>query len=103
VTLGRWASIVGLAFALYFALQGGEYGVLDLLQLRREEAQEQANVARLQRMVDSLTRAAVAIETDPRTQERVARESFGMLRKGEFLYRLVPEDEKRQPAVRVER
>jgi cell division protein FtsB len=103
VTLGRWASIVGLAFALYFALQGGEYGVLDLLQLRREEAQEQANVARLQRMVDSLTRAAVAIETDPRTQERVARESFGMLRKGEFLYRLVPEDEKRQPAVPVER
>jgi cell division protein FtsB len=103
VTLGRWASIVGLAFALYFALQGGEYGVLDLLQLRREEAQEQANVARLQRLVDSLTRAAVAIETDPRTQERVARESFGMLRKGEFLYRLVPEDEKRQPAVPVER
>ncbi len=103
MTLGRLAAIVGVAFALYFALQGGEYGVLDLLQLRREEAQEQANVARLQRLVDSLTRAAVAIETDPRTQERVARESFGMLRKGEFLYRLVPEDEKRQPAAPVER
>jgi cell division protein FtsB len=90
VTLGRWASIVGLAFALYFALQGGEYGTLDLLQLRREEAEEQAKVARLQLLVDSLSRAATAIELDPRMQERVARERFGMIKKGEFLYRLVP-------------
>ena len=49
-------------------------------------------MARLQRMVDSLTAAAVAIERDPRMQERVARERFGMLRKGEFLYRLVPSE-----------
>ena len=90
MTLSRWATILGLAFALYFALQGGEYGTLDLLQLRREEAQERASVDRLQGLVDSLTRAAVAIERDPRTQERVARERFGMLKKGEFLYRLVP-------------
>jgi cell division protein FtsB len=90
VTPGRWAVIVGLAMALYFALQGGEYGTLDLLQLRREEAEERANVERLQRLVDSLGRAATAIERDPRVQERVARERFGMIRKGEFLYRLVP-------------
>jgi cell division protein FtsB len=92
VSLGRWAVIAGLAFALYFALQGGEYGMLDLLQLRREEAEEQAGVARLQRMVDSLAQVADAIERDPRMQERVARERFGMIRKGEFLYRLVPND-----------
>jgi cell division protein FtsB len=90
VSPARWAAIAGLAFALYFALQGGEYSTLDLLQLRREEKQEQANVARLRRVVDSLSKAAVAIERDPRVQERVARERFGMIRKGEFLYRLVP-------------
>jgi cell division protein FtsB len=90
VTPGRWAIIAGLAFALYFALQGGEYGTLDLLQLRRETAEERENVARLQRMVDSLSAVALGIEKDPRVQERVARERFGMLRKGEFLYRLVP-------------
>ncbi len=92
MTLGRWATIVGLAAALYFALQGGEYGTLDLLQLRQEEAEENASVARLQHLVDSLTTAALAIEHDPRTQERVARERFGMLREGEFLYRLVPQE-----------
>ena len=90
MTLGRWAIVLGVAFALYFALQGGEYGTLDLLQLRREEVEERANVARLQHLVDSLTKAAVAIERDPLTQERVARERFGMLKEGEFLYRLVP-------------
>jgi cell division protein FtsB len=90
VTPGRWAAIIGLACALYFALQGGEYGTLDLLQLREEAAEEQANLLRLQQVVDSLTKAAVALELDPRAQERVARERFGMIKKGEFLYRLIP-------------
>jgi cell division protein FtsB len=90
VSLGRWAVALGLLFALYFAFQGGEYGTLDLLQLRREEASERATVERLTQLVDSLEHAAASIERDPRTQERVARERFGMLKKGEFLYRLVP-------------
>jgi cell division protein FtsB len=92
VTPARWAAVAGLVFALYFALQGGEYGTLDLLQLRREEAEEDANVERLHRMVDSLARLAWAMEHSPRMQERVAREKFGMLKKGEFLYRLVPSE-----------
>ena len=92
MTLARWAALAALAFALYFAIQGGEYGTTDLLQLRNEEAQERADVARLQQVVDSLERVARAIEHDPRTQERVARESFGMIKKGEFLFRLVPGD-----------
>jgi cell division protein FtsB len=92
VTPARWAALAALAFALYFALQGGAYGTTDLLQLRSEEEQEEAEVARLRQVVDSLERAARAIEHDPRTQERVARESFGMIKKGEFLFRLVPGD-----------
>jgi cell division protein FtsB len=92
VTPARWAALAALAFALYFAVQGGEYGTSDLLQLRNEEEQERAEVTRLLHVVDSLDRAAKAIENDPRTQERVARESFGMIRKGEFLFRLVPGD-----------
>jgi cell division protein FtsB len=90
VTPGRWAIVAGLLFALYFAFQGGEYGTLDLRQLRQDVVEESTNVVRLQYLVDSLERLATAIEKDPRMQERVARERFGMLKKGEFLYRLVP-------------
>jgi cell division protein FtsB len=92
VTPARWAAVAALAFALYFAVQGGEYGTTHLLQLQREEAEERALVAELQQIVDSLQGAARAIQQDPRVQERVARESFGMIRKGEFLYRIVPGD-----------
>lgn len=88
----RWVALAAVGFALYFAIQGGEYATTDLLELRREEQRERAEVARLEQVVDSLEGAAQAIERDPQVQERVAREAFGMIRKGEFLYRLVPED-----------
>ena len=92
MTAARWAASGALVFALYFGIQGGEYGTTDLLALRRQEAAEQAQVLRLRQVVDSLQREATAIETDLRMQERVARERFGMIRRGELLYRLVPPD-----------
>jgi cell division protein FtsB len=92
VSRAGWAALAAFAFALYFGIQGGEYGTWDLMQLRRDEAEELEQVARLKRAVDSLQRAALAIEQDPKVQERVARELYGMIRKGEFLYKLVPGD-----------
>ena len=92
MTRARWAALAALAFLLYFGIQGGEYATTDLLALRRQEASEQAQVQRLRVVVDSLQKEAVAIEHDLRTQERVARERFGMIKKGEFLFRLVPGD-----------
>jgi cell division protein FtsB len=95
VTLARWAALAALVFALYFGIQGGEYGTTDLFALRRQEATERAQVVRLRQVVDSLQREATAIEHDLRAQERVAREQFGMIRRGELLYRLVPPDSTR--------
>ncbi len=92
MNLARWAALLVIVLAVLFALQGGEYGTLDLFKLQRQARDEAGEVSRLQRVVDSLTRAANAIERDPRVQERVARESFGMIRKGEFLYKLVRPD-----------
>jgi cell division protein FtsB len=96
VTPARWAAVAALAFALYFAIQGGEYGTTHLVQLREEVEREQAEVVRLKVVVDSLERAAHAVRTDRRVQERVAREAFGMIREGEYLFRIVPEDTTRQ-------
>jgi len=92
VSRAGWAALAAFGFALYFGIQGGEYGTWDLMQLRRDEAEERDQVALLKRAVDSLQRAAQAIEQDPKVQERVARELYGMIRKGEFLYKLVPGD-----------
>ena len=92
MTPARWAALAALLFMIYFGVQGGEYGTTDLLALRRQEASERTQVERLRHVVDSLERDAKAIESDLRVQERVARERFGMIRKGELLYRLVPPD-----------
>jgi cell division protein FtsB len=64
--------------------------MLDWLKLRSQLAAERRAVRDLERQLDSLQRLARALETDPAAQERAAREQFGMIRKGELLYRLVP-------------
>ncbi len=87
---GRWLGLGAFVAAAAFALLGGEFSVFDLVTLERQAREETERVAELQRTVDSLAQAARAIERDPRVQERVARESFGMIRQGEFLYKLVP-------------
>lgn len=92
MTPARWAALAVIVLAVLFAVEGGEYSTLDLFKLQRQATDEAAEVRRLQRVVDSLGKAANAIERDPKVQERVARESFGMIRKGEFLYKLVRPD-----------
>ena len=95
MTRGRLVVLVIVGLALLFSFTGGEYGTLDWLALRRQERDEIQLVEELKAAVDSLEREAVAIETDPVVQERVAREQFGMLRRGEFSYQLLSEEEGR--------
>jgi cell division protein FtsB len=82
-----WALIILAALA--FAVHGGEYSSLDLWRQRERKARLQAETDSLQREVDSLRGVGRAIATDPATQERIAREEFGMVRGDkEILYRL---------------
>lgn len=81
---------VGLvaAFALWFAVQGGEFGTTDLIRQGQQEARISRTIDSLQRIVDSLKRYENAVQHDPATQERIAREVFGMVRGDrELLYR----------------
>jgi len=80
--------IVLIAVALYFALQGGEYSTRDLYVLKVRSGLLKNDVDSLQREVDSLNRFLRAVQTDSATQERIAREEFGMVRgEKEMLYR----------------
>jgi len=80
----------GVALVLV-ALFAGEYSTLDWLTLQRQLGEERDSVAALRAGLDSLARLARALENDPATQERVAREQFGLIRDGEILYRIVPD------------
>ena len=97
MTRARWAAAVIAIAAVFFALQGGEYSTLDHMQLKRAARAESLKVDQLKSVVDSLGTVADAIETDPDVQERVARERYGMIRDGEFVYRLVAPDAPAEP------
>jgi len=90
VTRARLIGIAAVVVLAGLAFQAGEYGMLDWLKLRSQLAEERRAVRELEHQLDSLQRLAHALETDPAAQERAAREQFGMIRKGELLYRLVP-------------
>ena len=79
----RLLGLLALLGALLFALMGGEYSTPQWRELRRSERVERETVAQLRREVDSLARMKKLVLTDPATQERIAREQYGMLRKGE--------------------
>jgi cell division protein FtsB len=85
----------GALGALWFAVQGGEYGTRDLMRQKQRKARLQASIDSAQHVVDSLTRYKRRLETDPVLQERIAREQFGMVRGGkEILYRIAEDSVK---------
>jgi cell division protein FtsB len=91
MTRPMMAGIGGAVVLLLVAVLAGEYSTIDWLQVRTQLAQERDSVESMRAQVDSLARVARALENDPATQERAAREQFGLIRNGEILYRIVPD------------
>ena len=86
--LGKIILWLVVAGAVLFAIQGGEYSTMDLWKQRQRKIRLQAETDSLTREVDSLRQAARMIQTDRATQERIAREQFGMVRGDkEIVYR----------------
>ena len=80
------------AVALWFAIEGGEYGTIDLLRQQSQRRRLTSEIDSLGRVVDSLARYKNSVLVDPRVQERIAREKFGMVRGHELLYRFAEPD-----------
>ena len=94
----------GVLGALWFAIEGGEYGTRDLIAQKQRRVRLQNAIDSAQHVVDSLRRYKRRLETDPALQERIAREEFGMVRgETEILYRIAEESGVREsgsPGVR---
>ena len=81
-----WTAVI--IAVLLFAVQGGEYSTLDLVRQRREQQRMTVSNDSLARVVDSLRQYRERLLHDPKLQERVVREDFGMVRgTKELLYR----------------
>jgi cell division protein FtsB len=75
-----------------FAVQGGEWGTTDLIRQTSRLARVKHEVDSLNHEVDSLKKYRQLLQTDPVTQEKIAREEFGMVRGKELLYRFAEPD-----------
>lgn len=73
--------------AVYFALFGGDYSLLELRGVRSELELERQRLADVQAEVERLRARVDSLENDSATIERIAREKWGMIRPGERLYR----------------
>lgn len=86
---GKVVLAIVIGGALLFAFQGGEYSTMDLWRQRERKIRLQTETDSLGRELDSLQQVVKAIQTDRDTQERIAREEFGMVRGDkEIIYRL---------------
>ena len=88
--VGRVIAVLILVGGLAFGLFGGEYRAIDSWKLKRQVREEKVALAELNLEIDSLRAYAESLETNRETQERVARERFGMIRDGEIVYRIEP-------------
>jgi len=77
-----------LGLAVYYALFGGEYSLLELQRARTEIKAQEQELILLREEVDYLLARADSLQNDSATLEKLAREHFGMIRDGEVLYRL---------------
>ncbi|MCJ7628014.1 MAG: septum formation initiator family protein [Longimicrobiales bacterium] len=75
-----------LGLAVYYALFGGDYSLLELHRARTEIQAQEEELTLLRTEVVYLRARADSLQNDSATLERLARESFGMIRDGEILY-----------------
>ena len=89
----RAALALAMLGVIAYAVQGGEWGTVDLIRQTSRLARVKYQVDSLNHDVDSLKKYKQMLLTDPVTQEKVAREEFGMVRGNkEILYRFTEAD-----------
>ena len=75
----------------------GRHGLLELRQFRLERDRMAAENARLEKENAALAGDVEALRSDPLAIERVAREELGLVRPGEKLILLAPEERHDEP------
>ena len=80
---------------LFVALFSGEMGLTRYLSMRDHARNLEQELSTLRRDNATLQRDIIRLQHDPAKIEQLAREQLGYVRKGETVYQLVPDPEKK--------
>ncbi len=86
-----------LALAIYFAVLGGDYSVFESRQAEARLAARQAEIGAVRHEIDSIRARIDSLRLNDDALERFARERYGFIRDGEYLYRISEPEEDGQP------
>ncbi len=89
-----WGAGLVLGYLVY-SFVGGESGLIRIRALQHETGALRARKVALTAEAERAERNRVSMSKDPLLTERVARERFHMVKKGEILYRYPEEDSAR--------
>ena len=78
------------AFILFFTVFGDK-GLLRIAELRQDKTRIEARLIEYRGENDKLKREIVALRTDKRYLESIARKDFGLVRSNEIIYQFPPE------------
>ena len=81
-----FAAVV-LGAALYFALVGGRYTILDARRADSDLEKVRAQIEETRHQIAELEARIWDLRTDDEMLERIARERYGFIRDGEILYK----------------
>ena len=77
-----------LALAAYFAFAGGDYSVIEAGQAEARLEAREAEIRRVRHESDSMRALIDSLKSSDEALERFARERYGFIRDGEYLYRI---------------
>lgn len=86
-----------LALALYFAVLGGDYSVFEARHAEARLAATRAEIGNVRHEIDSIRARIDSLHGSDEALERFAREQYGFIRDGEYLYRISEPEEAAQP------
>jgi len=90
-----WIAVSAGALFLFLFLFGGDYGLFHLFRLKREKKALQADITTLEKEGRELKKQAEKLKDDPAEIERIAREDYGMAKKGEKVFKFVPPEKEK--------
>ena len=91
-----------LALALYFAVLGGDYSVFEARQAEAQLAASRAEIRAVRHETESMRARIDSLQQSDEALERFARELYGFIRDGEYLYRISEPDEATEEGMQAE-